>query len=149
MDRTRHENTVDEHVVRAIAAMVAVLAAASLLPGLSGITALLAADFFIRGWVNPDLSPLCWLSRRIVGLTGLDYRPVYAPPKRFATRIGAVIAGLAAVLQFGPETGATVVTLMLVLAAGLEAVAGFCIACWVFPYAQRMSERVRQAGTRG
>jgi cation transporter-like permease len=61
-------------------------------------------------------------------------RPVPGAPKRFAQGIGAVVSVTAAVLALGLglEGAAYAVLGLLIVAAGLEAVLGFCIGCRIF-----------------
>lgn len=127
--------TVDEHAARACAGLVVVLAALSLWEPAAPLIALLAVDFAIRGFGNRRYSPLRWVAKSVVGLLGLEPKPVYAPPKRFAARIGAAMTVTATLLHVaGLPTAAAVVTVMLIVAASLEAFIGFCLACWVYPF---------------
>lgn len=129
-------STLNGTVVRIVALETAVLAALSLHPDLAWLSALLAVDFVIRGWTS-FRSPLQRSAALAAQLIGLGFKPVYAPPKRFAARIGSAIALSAALLHLGWHTGAAVMTLALVVAASLEALAGFCVACWIYPYVHR------------
>lgn len=138
MSNPHHDNTVDEHVVRIVAVAVTALAAVSLHPRFTWISIFLAADFFVRAWVAPRLSPLRWFATRTVGLLKLRPKAVYAPPKVFASRLGSAITLLVVVMHLGSSAAATVMTLILIAAAGLEALANFCIACWIYPYVHRL-----------
>jgi len=132
-------NTVDEHAARTVAGIVVALALISLWSPAWWLVAFLAVDFTIRGFVDRRYSPLRWVAKTIVGAIGLEPKPVYAPPKRFAAQIGSVLTILATVLHLaGLHVAAIVVTLLLVVAASLEAGFGFCLACWVYPYVFRM-----------
>lgn len=142
----QNDNTVDEHVVRLVALAVVGLAVASLHPALAWVSVLLAVDFFVRAWLNPTSSPLRWIARRVVSFARLQPKPIYAPPKRFAARIGSVLTLAAAVAHLGFDAAAVALTLILVVAAGLEAFANLCIACWVYPYARRIRELALRLG---
>lgn len=131
-------NTIDEHAARIVAGMVVALALLSVWPPATLVVLLILADFAIRGWGQRCYSPLCWIANRFVKLIKLQPRPTYAPPKRFAARIGAAITAVATILHFsGLHMGAAVVIGMLVIAASLETLMGFCIACWVYPFIYR------------
>jgi hypothetical protein len=66
-------------------------------------------------------------------------RPVPGPPKRFAQGMGAVMSTAALVLAFAAShTAADVVLLLLVLAAGLESIVGYCLGCKVFAVLMRV-----------
>jgi hypothetical protein len=66
-------------------------------------------------------------------------RPVPGPPKRFAQGIGATIsvAALVAWLGFGATGVAYVLLGLVVIAATLESVLGFCIGCRLFALLMR------------
>lgn len=132
-------NTVDEHAARACAGMVVVLAALSLWPSATILTVALAIDFMIRGFGSRRYSPLRWIAKHAVRAIGLEPKPVYAPPKRFAAQLGAVLAVLATTLHALAlqvpvlHLFAVVVIGLLIAAASLEAVFAICLACWIYP----------------
>lgn len=131
-------NTVDERAARLVALMAVVLAALSLWAPAWWLIVVLAADFFVRAWVSRRYSPLRWAAKRVLRLAGVGTKPVYAPPKQFAARIGSVLTLIALVLHVsGMHTLAVYVTAALIAAASLEAFLGFCIACWLYPYVFR------------
>lgn len=132
-------NTVDEHAARIVAGIVVVLAALSLWPPAWFLIALLAVDFSIRAWIDRKYSHLRLVAKSITGLLGWEPKPVYAPPKRFAAQIGSALTILATVLHIvGFHVAAVVVTVMLIVAAALEAGLGFCLACWLYPFVFRL-----------
>src|SRR4051794_1981927 len=104
------------------------------------LTLVLAYGFLARVLTGPTLSPLGQLVTRVI-TPRLDVapRPVPGPPKRFAQAIGAVFSVTAAVLALGlHERGAAYVVLgMLVIAASLEAFAGYCLGCKAFALLMR------------
>ncbi len=69
----------------------------------------------------------------------LPYDPVPGPPKRFAAAIGVGFSVTALILEFGLgyTTAAYSVLGVLIFAAGLEAVFGFCLGCKVFAILMR------------
>lgn len=130
----RFPSVVDEHAARAVAGIVVLIAGASLWPPAMGLVALLAADFVLRGFVSPRFSPLAWAARSAVSAAHWAPKPVYAPPKRFAAQIGTVLTAVALLAHLAGAHAVSVATVaLLVAAASLEAFAGFCIACWVYP----------------
>ena len=70
----------------------------------------------------------------------LPYDPVPGPPKRFAAAIGIGFSVTALILEFGfgYTTAGYSVLGMLIFAAGLEAVFGFCLGCRVFAILMRV-----------
>lgn len=136
--RTCAPGTIDGNAARVVAGVVVTLALVSLWSPAWWLTIVLAADFFVRAWVGRTYSPLRWIAKRITATAGVPVKPTYAPPKRFAARIGSVLTLLIVTSHLlGLTTLALVVTLALIAAASLEAFAGFCIACWVYPYVAR------------
>lgn len=126
----------NEPVVRAVAALVAVLTliAVVLEPLWAAMVLVaLAADFGIRGFARPRHSPLATLGRIIVNALGLPPKPVNAGPKRFAARVGLIMSAAAAVLfAVGAVDAARVVAGVLVACAALEAVFAFCVGCKLY-----------------
>jgi hypothetical protein len=60
-------------------------------------------------------------------------RLVAGPPKRFAQTIGAALSTAAAILwTVGAAPAAWTLLGLLIVAASLEAFAGFCLGCWIF-----------------
>jgi len=101
----------------------------------------LAYGFLARVATGPRLSPLGLLVTRVVR-PRLDVEPrlIPGPPKRFAQAVGAAFTLTATVLALGfGEVGAAYVVLgLLVVAASLEAFAGFCLGCQVFALLMRV-----------
>ena len=65
-------------------------------------------------------------------------RLVPGPPKRFAQGIGAAVSTTAAVLfATGLAPAAWILLGVLIVAASLEAFAGFCLGCAIFGLLQR------------
>jgi hypothetical protein len=94
----------------------------------------LAYGFWARALTGPKLSPLGWTAQNVIAPRLGPRRPVAGPPKRFAQAMGAAISTLALVLALiaGTRTGADVVLIGLVLAAGLESIFAYCLGCKIF-----------------
>ncbi len=94
----------------------------------------LAYGFLARVLAGPTFSPLGQLVTRVVTprLT-VEHRFVPGPPKRFAQGIGFVCSSGA---LLAAAAGAPIVAVgfvgLLVVAASLEAFAGFCLGCVIF-----------------
>jgi hypothetical protein len=126
---------VDEHVVRLVAGFVVAIAAVALAAGGQWLFALLALDFAARATGRATLSPLAQIARALLQSRKVAPKPAYAPPKRFAARVGLGFAVVAfALWGVGQPLAASVVGALLIGAASLEAFAGFCIACWLYAY---------------
>lgn len=132
---------VDEVAARLVAAGVVLMAAAYLVTGWTPLLPILALGFVARVAAGPRFSPLARLVTRVL-VPALPFaaRPVPGPPKRFAQGIGAVLTTTAsiAVLGFGEVGVARILVAMLVVAAGLEAILGFCLGCRMFAVLMRI-----------
>lgn len=95
----------------------------------------LAYGFLARALTGPTLSPLGQLVTRVL-TPRLPFaeRLVPGPPKRFAQTIGLVLSGTAFVLAFiwGSTTAAMIPVAMILMAAAMESLLGFCLGCYIF-----------------
>ena len=127
-------NPVDEVSARLVAGGVVLLSAAYVVTGWTPLVAVLAYGFVARVLAGPRFSPLgLVVTRGLRPRLPLAPRPVPGPPKRFAQGIGATLSSFAlvlAVLDAGP--GARGVVALVVVAATLESVVGYCVGCAVF-----------------
>jgi Domain of unknown function (DUF4395) len=134
-------NPVNEVSARLVATGVVVLAVVTIAFDVRWLTILLAYGFVARVLTGPKLSPLGQLVTRLI-TPALPVAPklVPGPPKRFAQGIGAAFTLTAAVLTFGFDRFdlAQIVLGMLVVAASLEAFAGFCLGCKAFALLMRL-----------
>jgi hypothetical protein len=124
----------NEKAARVVAGAVLVLAGLTLATGSYWLAAVLAYGFLARVLTGPKLSPLGWLASRVVAPRLGPPRYVPGPPKRFAQGIGAAITTACAVLAlgFGVHGVADGLLGVLIVAAGLESLAGLCLGCELF-----------------
>jgi hypothetical protein len=121
------------------ASVVALTLSATVSDGYLWVTAALAFGFVARVLAGPTFSPLAQLATRVVAPRLGGVRPVPGPPKRFAQGIGAVVTVTAVVLLALGDIGATQALLgLMVVAAGLESLAGYCIGCKLFAALMRV-----------
>jgi hypothetical protein len=127
-------NPVDEVSARLVAGCVLLLAASFVLTGWTPLVAALAYGFVARVLAGPRLSPLgLFVTRVLRPRLPLPPRLVPGPPKRFAQGIGALLSTLALVLAVtGVGTVSRIIVVLIVGAASLESLAGFCIGCAIF-----------------
>ena len=134
-------NPVNDVSARIVAAGVVILALLTVALDQPWLLIPLAYGFVARVLTGPTLSPLGQLATRIV-TPRLPFGPrlVAGPPKRFAQGIGATLTVAALVLHFGfGLTDAAFVLVGLVLvAATLESVFGFCVGCKAFALLMRL-----------
>lgn len=127
-------NPVNEEAARTVAGVVLVGVILTLITGWYWLTIALCYGFWARALPGPKLSPLGWLAMNVIGPRLGDRSPVPGPPKRFAQGIGAVISSTALVLALplGLHAAGGVVLALLIPAAGLESIFGYCLGCKIF-----------------
>jgi Domain of unknown function (DUF4395) len=130
---------VNEKAARVVAGGVLVIALAALATGAEWLAAVLAVGFLLRVLSGPRFSPLGLLATKVVAPRLGDPKYVPGPPKRFAQGIGLAVTTAAAILAIGldDDTAAAVLLAVLVVAAGLESLAGFCLGCRAFALLMR------------
>lgn len=134
-------NPVDEVSARLVAGGVVVLAVAYVGTGWLPLLVVLAYGFVARVLSGPTLSPWGTVVTRVLRpRLSVDARPTPGPPKRFAQGIGAVLTVTALIVAAGAGEPAVARALVggLVVAASLEAFAGFCLGCWIFARLMRV-----------
>jgi hypothetical protein len=124
-------DTVDERAARVVAGGVVAITTTSLLTDRPWLLAPVAAGFAARVATGPKLSPLARLATQVVvpRLSG-PARPVPGPPKRLAQGMGLTMSVT--------SLAARATLALLVGAAGLEAFAGICLACKLYPFLARV-----------
>ncbi|BCW84789.1 DUF4395 domain-containing protein [Paenarthrobacter ureafaciens] len=131
-------NPVNEYAARITAGLVVVLAVVTLVSGWGWGLGALAVGFWLRVLFGPRVSPLALLSVKVLAPRLGRTKLVPGPPKRFAQGIGAALTTAAVVLFFlGAQPAAWVLLALLIVAASLEAFAGFCLGCAIFGFLQR------------
>ncbi|WP_422933557.1 DUF4395 domain-containing protein [Sinomonas sp. P47F7] len=130
-------NPVNEYAARSTAGVVVVLSLVTLALGLTlgwgWPLWIIALGFWLRVAGGPRYSPVGRLAVHVIAPRFGRARLVAGPPKRFAQTIGAVLSTAAAILwAVGLAPIAWVLLGLLIVAASLEAFAGFCLGCWIF-----------------
>lgn len=127
-------NPVNEKAARIVAGVVLAISVVILTTGAYWLLIPLAYGFWARVLTGPTLSPLGWAAQNVVAPRLGAKRPVPGPPKRFAQGMGAIFSTTALVLALvvGDNTAADIVLALLVVAAGLESIFGYCLGCKVF-----------------
>lgn len=112
------------------------MCATYLVSGSTWLLAVIAYGFIARVLTGPTLSPLGRLVTHVITpRLPVEHRFVAGPPKRFAQGIGATLSTAALIAALlGAGTVATVLIAGIVVAAGLEAVVGYCLGCTIFGY---------------
>jgi hypothetical protein len=127
---------VNETSARVVAGGVVALAGAAVLLRKPWLLIPLVYGFAARAINGPRFSPLGLLATKVVTpRLPVAEKLVPGPPKRLAQAMGLTMAFTALVLHYGlgrPQAARRVLTVLLG-AAGLEAFAGICLACRLFP----------------
>jgi hypothetical protein len=131
---------VNEYAARSVASMVFALALVTILADLRWLTFVIAYGFLARVLTGPKASLMGQLATKVVAPKVLKRsRAVAGPPKQFAQAVGLIfsITSIILIYGFGLVGAAYAVLGVLVLFAGLEAFAGFCMGCFIFGYLMR------------
>jgi len=125
---------VNEKAARVVAFVVMAVAVVILATSAWWLLVPLAYGFWARVLTGPTLSPLGRLASSAVAPRLGPPVPVPGRPKRFAQAIGAALTTAAALaaLGFGAHTLAAILVGLLVVAAGLESLAGYCLGCKLY-----------------
>jgi hypothetical protein len=128
-------NPVNEVSARLVAGGVVLMCLVAVGLDQRWLTLVIAYGFVARVLTGPTLSPLGQLVTRVI-TPGLPFpaKPVPGPPKRFAQGIGAALSLASVVLtfEFDNWTVGRVVLALIVPAAFLESVFGYCLGCRIF-----------------
>ena len=133
-------NPVNEKAARVVAGGVLAVSILILASGWWWLLIPLAYGFWARVLTGPTLSPLGWMAQNVIAPRLGARKPVPGPPKRFAQGLGTVFSTTALVLALvvGAHTAAAVVLGLLIVAAGLESLAGVCLGCQMFAVLMRL-----------
>ena len=127
-------NPVNEKAARVVAGVVLASVIVILATGWYWLLIPLAYGFWARVLTGPTFSPLGWTAQNVVAPRLGARKPVPGPPKRFAQAMGAVMstAALVLALPLGLDTAADGVLIVLLAAAALESIVGYCLGCKIF-----------------
>lgn len=133
-------NPVNEVAARTVATGVVAMGLLVAVLGSGWVLVPLTYGFVARVLAGPRISPLGQLAVKVVAPRLPDRaKLVPGPPKRFAQAIGVVFTVTASALWLTGHSGAARVVIgLLVVAAALEAVLGFCLGCKVFGVLMRL-----------
>ena len=140
MIATRFPAKVPEYVVRVSAIQVFIIAGLALALRFPWLVMVLAADFAIRAFLTPRVSPLAAFSRLLSSvLPGAPGTLLFYTPKRFAATIGFALSAAALVFGAAGAWGGFYVSLgMLGVFSFLEGTFGFCAGCKIFSLLVRL-----------
>jgi hypothetical protein len=123
----------EETTVRLVAAQVVLVEGIILYSNSSILAFALALDFTLRAFSNP--APLGLLAKVLFKQLGLRPIQIFAPPKRFAAGIGALLSFLISfLLFFNLNSLAYFAGSILIFFALLESVLKICAGCYAYDW---------------
>lgn len=122
-----------ENIIRGVALQVFLISVLAIFTTSLIPIIILIGDFTVRCLINPNLSPLVFISKKIQPLTRFRKKTVIFKPKRFAAFIGLAMSLVALILQLNNQyLWTTVVLGILALFSFLETFFKFCAGCKIF-----------------
>jgi hypothetical protein len=122
----------NENVIRFNALLTIIIALLVIIFKNEWLALFLSIDFFLRGFTELP-SPMSFFSKSIVKLLQLAPISVYAPPKKFAAKVGFIFSSLIFIFTFlNWEIFTLVISIILIFCAFLEALLKICVGCYVY-----------------
>jgi hypothetical protein len=131
---------INETKVRLVAGLVLITGLVYLATGWLILPLFLVIDFGLRSVDFGKYSLFGNLAEWIVKTFHLPYKGTDQAPKRFAARIGLFFVLLISGLQLA-GISTLIPTVVLVIFAALESIAGFCAGCYVYTFYIRLFPR--------
>jgi len=133
MTNTTNKAQTNESKIRLIALFTLIIAIIYLLTQSIILPIFLVIDFGLRGFNLGHLSPLGFVSDKLVAAFNLPIKFIYLPQKRFAARIGFLFSVTILVLQIA-GISTVIVTSVLAFFAFLESFLSICAGCYVYDF---------------
>jgi len=126
---------VPEHMPRVSAFFVISLIVIYIVTGFLPIILLLLADFFIRGFNQPQLSPVHFLALGTARILALRSPDIDKAPKLFAARLGGIMSVIIVAFHLaGMVQVASITGILLIVFSTLECVLNFCVGCYIYSW---------------
>ena len=116
-----------ENKIRLTAFLVFILTIIYIKTNFIFIPFFLLIDFAIRGFGFGKWSILGLIAEKLVSILKLEQKPIYFPPKQFAAQVGFIFS--------------FIISIILLICAGLEAFANFCVGCYVYNFYYQIKNR--------
>lgn len=137
-----HKTTLaTENKIRLTAFLVLILSVAFIFTNSVFVPIFLAFDFFLRAFGFGKYSLLAKTSTFISKILKLKEKPVFFPPKQFATKIGLAFSTTLIILNH-LEINPLFISSTLAICAGLEALFNFCAGCYVYNLFHSIKHRI-------
>lgn len=134
--------TVDSKLIRINAFLILVTLVFFFLSPYKWTIYVVAVDFLIRVLFGMRNSPVCKVIQYSMDIAKIEPYKVNAGPKKIASRFGLTFSLLIIIFQlFNIEIASEVVTVIFIIATGLEAFVDFCLVCKIYPYLNKIGIR--------
>lgn len=126
---------VNQKVARANAFFTLILSLLFIFTNAKWIIYIMVIDFLIKGFIGPKFSPISRINIIILRILKIKPKPIFAPPKIFASKIGFIFS-LAIMILFllGLPIYSIIIISILAFFAFLESTFEICIGCWAHSY---------------
>jgi len=126
-------NQVNARVARANAFFTFAMGLMFIFSPLKWIIYVLLIDFALKVFFGPKASPFTQFNIRLLKWLKIKPKHIFAPPKKFALKVGLIFSAAVLVLYLLDLTmAANIVAGVLTLFAALELFFEFCMGCWVY-----------------
>ena len=125
-----------ENKIRLTAFLVFILTIIYIKTNFIFIPFFLLIDFAIRGFGFGKWSILGLIAEKLVSILKLEQKPIYFPPKQ----VGFIFSLLLLIFNI-VEINSIIISIILLICAGLEAFANFCVGCYVYNFYYQIKNR--------
>ncbi len=131
--------TVDKNIIRVNAMIVFSFLVLFVVSSNPAYLVIIGIDFIIRVFFGLKYSPICFVIKRILRLSGVKPHKINAGPKTFAAKIGLLFSVFSlTAYMLGMETISIGIAVVFLIATGLEAFLNYCLACQIYPYYKKL-----------
>jgi len=134
--------TVDSKLIRINAFFILVTLVIFFLSPYKWTIYIVAIDFLIRVLFGMKYSPVCKVIQHSLDIAKIEPYKVNAGPKKIASRFGLTFSLLIIIFQLLKfDIASEIVTIIFIIATGLEAFVNFCLVCKIYPYLNKIGIR--------
>lgn len=136
------KDQINAKVARANAFFTLTFGLIFLLTSWKWIVFVMLGDFLIKVFLGPKYSPFSQLNMRIMRWLKVEPKMIFAPPKRFALKVGLVFSILIALSYYtGYWKISIILNVILTIFADLELFFEFCMGCWFYSYWMKLFKK--------
>ncbi|HEB62561.1 MAG TPA: DUF4395 domain-containing protein [Bacteroidetes bacterium] len=131
--------TVDKNIIRVNAMIVFSFLLLFIITFNPMFLMMIAMDYIIRVFIDIKYSPICFVIKRILKLSGVKPHRINAGPKSFAAKIGFIFTTMISIaFILGFNVTALVISAIFLIATGMDAFLNYCIACQIYPFYKKI-----------